>query len=124
MHTKYMSNSEQFTHPLPVDDNIIVKLPEGTDISVLDNGFQVRGSSLYKPSSEVVNTLAAPIYDNSSPHLFLLGVNVEILEPGKQWVSGKLRCRLVFEFIPDEQENNKTPSESVSPLDDLRQMNL
>ncbi len=83
-----MSDSEQFIQMLPVDDNIIVKLPEGTDISVLDNGFQVRGSSLYKSSSEVVNTLAAPIYDNSSPHLFLLGVNVEILEPGKQWVSG------------------------------------
>ncbi len=35
-----MSNSEQFTQPFPVDDNIIVKLPEGTDISVLGNGFQ------------------------------------------------------------------------------------
>ena len=119
-----MSNSEQFTHPLPVDDNIIVKLPEGTDISVLDNGFQVRGSSLYKPSSEVVNTLAAPIYDNSSPHLFSQGIKVEILEPGKQWTSGKFRCRLVFEFIPDEQENNITPNFSASPLDDLRKMNL
>ncbi len=36
----------------------------------------------------------------------------------------KLRCRLVFEFIPDEQENNLTPSEFVSPLDDVRKMNL
>ena len=120
-----MSNSEQFSQPLPVDDNIIVKLPENTNISVVGNGiFKVRGSSLYNSTKEFVNKLAAPIYENSSLHLFSLGVNVEILEPGKQWVSGKLRCRLVFEFIPDEQENNTTPSVSASPLDDLRKMNL
>ena len=120
-----MSNSEQFTQPLPVDDNIIIKLPDNTDISVVNHGiYQVRGSSLYNSTKEFVNKLTAPIYNNSSPHLFAQGVNVEILEPGKQWTAGKFRCRIVFEFIPDEQENNKISSESVSPLDDIRKMNL
>lgn len=120
-----MSNPEQFTQPLPVDDNIIVKLPENTDISVVGHGiFKVRGASLYNSTKEFVNKLTAPIYNNSSPHLFTQGIKVEILEPGKQWIAGKFRCRLVFEFIPDEQENNTTASGSVSPLDDLRKMNL
>ena len=120
-----MSNSEQFTQPLPVDDNIIIKLPDNTDISVVNHGiYQVRGSSLYNSTKEFVNKLTAPIYNNSSPHLFAQGVNVEILEPGKQWTAGKFRCCLVYEFIPDEQENNITPNFSASPLDDLRKMNL
>lgn len=119
-----MSNSE-FSNSFPVDEDVIVKLPEGTDIVVVGNRiFKVSGSSLYNSSKEFLEKLAKPIYDNSSRHLFEQGVKVEILEPGKQWTSGKLRCRLVFEFIPDEQENNKIPSESVSPLDDIRKMNL
>ena len=45
--------------------------------------FKVSEASLYNSSKELVEELAKPIYDNSSPHLFRQGVKVEILEPGK-----------------------------------------
>ena len=66
-----MSYSEEFSQPLPVDDNIIVKLPENTDISVVGNGiFKVRGASVNNSTKEFVNKLATSIYNNCSPHLF------------------------------------------------------
>ncbi len=124
-----MSNSEQFTLPFPVDDNIIVKLPKGTRIYLTQNShylFDANNSTLYNNANELIKKLEHSVLKSSigPDTIFKQGINVEILEPGKQWTAGKFRCRLVFEFIPDEQENNKTPSESVSPLDDLRKMNL
>lgn len=120
-----MSNSE-FSKPFPVGDDIIVKLPIGTNIyfgnTVLLDAYS---SALYTPTKELVAQVEKPLRKALNPQdIFEQGVKVEILEPGKQWTSGKVRCRLVFEFIPDEPENNKIPSESVSPLDDIRKMNL
>lgn len=120
-----MINSE-CSNTFPVDGYIIVKLPKGTDINfgttVL---FDASSSTLYTPTKELVDKVKKHLCDPLFPQeIFEQGVKVELLEPGKQWASGKLRCRLVFEFIPDEQENNKIPSVSVSPLDDIRKMNL
>lgn len=109
-----------------MDGDIIVKLPKGTHMvfgtTVL---FDASSSTLYTPTKELVDKVKKHLCDPLFPQeIFKQGVKVEILEPGKQWASGKLRYRLVFEFIPDEQENNKIPSVSVSPLDDIRKMNL
>lgn len=89
------------SQPFPVGDDVIVKLPEGTDIVLAGSRiFKVSGASLYNSSKEFVDKLAKPIYDNSIPDLFVQVVKIEILEPGKQWTTGKFRCRLVFEFVP------------------------
>lgn len=109
-----MHNGEQTYQPLPMNDDIIVKLPEGTDIVIGNQVFQV-GTSLYNSSKVFLGKVAKYIYDNSTPHLFIQGIKVEILKPGKQWTAGKLRCRLVFEFIPDHSQNN-THSEDVTYL--------
>lgn len=125
MRTETMSESEKPFKPLPMDDGVVVKLPTGTDIVTVGNRvFRASGSPLYHSTKELEDKIAKPIYDNSSRELFKQGVKVEILEPGKKWVTGNLRLRLVFEFIPDEPENSKPPGESVSPLDDIRRMNL
>ena len=120
-----MSNSE-FSKPFPVDDNIIVKLPQGTGINSGNTELlNAWSSALYIPTNELADKVEKALRNVLKPQtIFEQGVKVEILEPGKQWTSGKLRCRLVFEFIPDEQENTKIPSEAVSPLDDIRKMNL
>lgn len=120
-----MSNSE-FSKPFPVDDDIIVKLPKGTVIYYGNTYlFDASSSALYTPTKELTDKVEKHLRKALGPQeIFEQGVKVELLEPGKQWTSGKLRCRLVFEFIPDEQENNKIPNESVSPLDDIRKMNL
>ena len=129
MQIKYMSNSEQFTQPFPVDDNIIVKLPQGTRVYLTKNShylFDANNSTLYNTANELIKKLEHSVLNSSigPDTVFKQGIKVEILEPGKQWTAGKFRCRLVFEFIPDEQENNTTASGSASPLDDLRKMNL
>ncbi len=120
-----LTNSE-VSKPFPVDDNIIVKLPIGTDLSFDKTMlFDTKSSALYIPTKELADKLEKSVHNAFYPqHIFEQGVKVEILEPGKEWTSGKLRCRLFFEFIPDEQENNKIPSESISPLDNIRKMNL
>lgn len=121
-----MSNSEQFTQPLPINDNVVVKLPSGTQICSGNNIlFYAELSSLYTSTNEFERKLKNSTLNALAPKEILAkGIEVEILEPGKQWKSGKVRCRLVLDFIPDEQDNNLTSSESVSPLDDLRKMNL
>ena len=120
-----MSNSK-FSNPFRVDDDIIVKLPKGTELSFGNIMLiDARTSALYTSTKELTDKVEKSLRNAFYPqHIFEQGVKVDILEPGKQWTSGKLRCRLVFEFIPDEQENNKIPSVSVSPLDDIRKMNL
>lgn len=52
--------------------------------------------------------------------LYQQGIKLEILEPGQRWKTGKIRLRLVLEFIPDEPENGGAPSS----LDVIRKMNL
>ena len=62
-----------------------------------------------------------PIRDNCYPEeLCEQGIKAEILEPGKNWVTGMIRLRLVVEFIPDEPKKNGTSNKIVSALDDIR----
>ncbi|MBV9386376.1 MAG: hypothetical protein JOZ78_08110 [Chroococcidiopsidaceae cyanobacterium CP_BM_ER_R8_30] len=121
-----MSEPKQSSKPFPRDDSIIAKLPQGTRIS-LGNTAVIDASQfpLHIPTKEFVNKIAAPIckYINSL-ELFQQGTKVEILEPEKKWVTGKIRLRLVFDFIPDGLEINKTSGEFVSPLDEIRNRSI
>ncbi len=120
-----MSNLEQLSQPFPESDRIIVKLPQGTQIS--PNGRTVidaMSASLLIPSKEFVEKIVTPIFQSVRPtEIFKQGTKVEILEPGKEWVIGNVRLRLVVEFVPDEPENN-THGKFVSPLDDIRNRNV
>ncbi|MBD2626466.1 KGK domain-containing protein [Trichormus variabilis] len=52
------------------------------------------------------------------------GVACQILKPGKNWQTGKLRIKVNLEFCPDDPEIEQTTKsqEPESPLDDLRRM--
>jgi hypothetical protein len=121
-----MNASEQAFKLMPVEDDVIVKLPVGTQI--MSGGlwqFDASDSQLYNSAKEIVDRLAEPIYSSLEPkQLYEEGIKAEMLEPGRSWVTGKIRLRVVFEFIPDELENNKIPGELASPLDDIRSKNL
>lgn len=63
--------------------------------------------------------------DQPAREWFHDGIECEILTPGKNWRTGKVRFSL--EFLPDEPEIEETPTTNEiippeSPLDDLRQM--
>lgn len=117
--------SEQFSKMFPMEDNIIIKIPVGTDIVISNNRVvNATGSTLYNSAKEFIDKLLKPIRGNFSSQLLNQGMEVEILEPGKQWQTGKIRCRVVFEFVTDELENNKISDNSISSLDELRNIKL
>ncbi len=124
--SEFMSEPEQPPKPLPTDDSIIVKLFQGTRIFHGSNVvIDAANSPLHIPTKELVEKVATAIVQPFKPlELFRQGIRVEILEPEKKWVTGKIRLRLVFEFVPDESENNKTPGEFVSPLDEIRKRSV
>ncbi len=88
----------------------IVKFPTGTVVSFY-TGDRVSFNAKKSPfdsTKTFVNKVAEYICGSiNHKELFQKGLNAEILEPGKQWKTGKIRCRLVFDFIPDQLENNR-----------------
>ena len=46
------------------------------------------------------------------------------MEPGKAWLKGRFRLRIVLEFISDQTEENRLIGNSASSLDELRKMNF
>ena len=63
---------------------------------------------------------------DESDKWFRDGFPAQVITSGKEWQKGKLRLRIVAEFIPDDIESEKissqeVPTSSVSPsLDDIR----
>ena len=63
---------------------------------------------------------------NGQQEWFKDGLPAQMIAPGEDWKKGKLRLRIVAEFIPDDIESEKissqeVPTSSVSPsLDDIR----
>lgn len=117
--------SEQSPKLLPVDDNVVLRLNERVQISNSNAIIFDASQYLYSSTKELIDKLAKYLLGNFKPQQLLqTGIQAEILEPGKQWKTGKIRCRIVFDFIPDEPENNRITGESASSLDELRKMNL
>ncbi len=120
-----MNAPEQpFIH-LPVRDDVIVKINEKAFFS-LNNVFIFNSDQfLYSSTQEIADKFVNIIADFSSNQDFLeKEIKAGVLEPGKKWVTGTIRLRLVVEFIPDELENNGTSGELGSLLDDLRNKNI
>lgn len=105
-----MSELEQTFKVLPVDGDVVVKLSEGTVIESFNTtAFDASESPIYVDAKELNDKVVGSIFDNfNNLDLFEQGVEVRILEPGKKWVTGKICLRLLFEFIPNKPENNKT----------------
>ena len=63
---------------------------------------------------------------NRRQEWFKDGFSAQMIAPGEDWKKGKMRLRVVAEFIPDDIESEKissqdVPESSVSPsLDDIR----
>ena len=113
-----MNKQEQPAKPLPVDDSVVVKLPENTYFYINSNKVLDSTQNPYNSTGKLVDKLVSPLIDCLSPNkLFTKGIEATILEPGKPWVKGKIRFRLVYEFIPEEPEADTL-------LDDIRQLNL
>ena len=83
-----MSAPEQPYLPMSVSNDVVVKRAASD------------GSSSYQSSKEFAEQVLEPIRDNCYPEeLYEQGIKAEILEPGKNWVTGMIRLRLVVEYL-------------------------
>ncbi len=123
---EFMNSPEQPFKPLLIDDDTVFKLIEDKTISVKGRGEIVNpGLNSFTSNKEFIDKLANSLLCLLSPQAILeKGLKARVLEPGKTWVTGKIRLRLVVEFIPDELENNGTLDKFASSLDELRSKNL
>lgn len=130
-----MNASEQPFKPLPIDDDTVFKLINHAEIGVYDTNLNARGperTPIFNPQAnsfgstkQFVDDLAKRFITKLYPdQLFKEGVKANVLEPGKKWVTGAIRLRVVVEFIPDEPKNNGTLDRFSSSLDELRSKNL
>lgn len=69
-----------------------------------------------------------PLNHASMKKLLEDGFECDLLRPGKEWRTGKIKMLVSFEFCPDEPEIDEQPeneqldtSQERSPLDDLRE---
>jgi len=106
---------EKPSRPLSVHDNVVVKLAEPTQFWVNGNiAFDAR-ESLYTSTKELVDKIVYLIIKGlSHESLFKEGIKASVLEPGKEWITGTLRFRFVFEFIPVESEITEKPATNIS----------
>jgi len=59
--------------------------------------------------------------DSSAEDCFTYGYVCRVLEPGKNWNEGRLRFRIVAEFVPDRIEVANEPEKPIEPsLDTFR----
>ena len=58
----------------------------------------------------------------SAEDCFTDGYACRVLEPGKNWNEGRLRFRIVAEFVPDQIEVENTSDQPIeNPLDTFRE---
>ena len=120
-----MSPPEQPYLPMPVNDDVIFKLIEDTTIGVSGGELLIPRPNPFISTKEFVDKLARIFLNMLYPgQIFKEGIKAKVLEPGKKWVAGTIRLRLVVEFSPDEPEDNRTSDKFVSQLDDIRNINL
>lgn len=121
-----MNKSEHSFNQLPIGDDIVFNLIDSTTIGI-NNGNEILNPRLSPFNStkvfvdKLANTFLRIVYPEQ---IFKEGMKAKVLEPGKKWVTGIIRLRLVIEFIPEEPENNNKTGQLDSTLDDLRNIQL
>ena len=120
-----MDTPERPSVQLPVGDDVVIKITEDVKISAGNASIFNGAQFLYSSTQEIADKLVKFIVSYAGKDDFFgKEIKAKVIEPGKSWVTGKIRLRLVVEFIPDELENNGTSGELGSLLDDLRNKNI
>ena len=114
--------SEKLCQLSGVSDNSVVIFGEdfdhknGATVELLEDRFSTRiGQSMSHASSDLMEEKIFSENTNLNRMNWLEGLPCQILQPGKKWQEGKIRLRVVAEFVPNESE---TAIESI--LDDIR----
>ena len=120
-----MNDLKQSFNQLPVEDSVVIRVTEPSACSNNGNTIFDWSRHPFTSTKQVFDDIKTALLAGfRPPQLYTDGLKAEIMEPGKAWVKGKFRLRIVLEFIPDETEENKLIGNSASSLDDFRKMNL
>ena len=88
----------------PLDDTVIMMGKIGISSELMEERInELLSSYSYTFHEKLVNPKIIGSNDNSSVW-FKEGFPSRILQPGEHWKEGKIRLRVVAEFIPDEPE--------------------
>jgi KGK domain len=87
----------------------------GPSDKILSDGRLIDGQGDVYPTKQT----GEPYYVSYS-QWFRSGENCKILQPGEQWKEGKIRLRVVAEFVPDEPETIPTDRPIEPSLDTFR----
>lgn len=112
-----MSNLEQFTKPLPVDNDVIFELHETQKVINYEDSyiFNSHQSPYISTKTFVVKILEKIVQHISHQELLKSGIKIRIIEPGKNWITGKIRMRLVLNLFLTSQKTVKYLLNSYLP---------
>lgn len=99
-------------------DEVVIRLSEYNFLTTFSQFHEACvKSSQYEFPNQLRQQLSNLSFNRSTfSDLHGTGQPAKILFPGQQWISGKIRARLVLEFIPDQP--SEPPQQDVSILDD------
>ena len=105
-----------------VSDNSVVIFGEdfnhqnGATVELIEDRFSTRiEQSISHASSDLMEEKIISRNANINLMNWLQGLPCQVLQPGKKWQEGKIRLRIIAEFVPNDSE---TGMESI--LDDIR----
>ena len=105
----------------PLDDTVIMMGKIGISSELMEEKInELLSSYSYTFHEKLVNSRIIGSNDNSAVW-FKEGFPSRMLQPGEHWKEGKIRLRVVAEFIPDEPEAIPN-AQSIEPsLDAFRE---
>jgi len=105
----------------PLDDTIIMMGKVGISSELMEERInELLSSYSYTFHEKLVNSKIIGSNDHSSVW-FKEGFPSRILQPGEHWKEGKIRLRVVAEFIPDEPETIPADRPIEPSLDTFRE---
>ena len=115
----------------PISSNPPIELPK--DSVIMFDTFGIQEQFLTERIENIRDDISQRLHEDlletdilpegsDSEDCFNDGYICRILEPGKNWNEGRLRFRIVAEFVPDRIEvENKSDKPIENPLDTFRE---
>ena len=116
--------------PKPISSNPPIELPK--DSVIMFDSFGIQEEFIAEKIENIRDDISQRLYEELSEtdilpegsdaeDCFNDGYICRILEPGKNWSEGRLRFRIVAEFIPDDIESENLTEQPIEPsLDTFR----
>ena len=119
------------TKPKSISSHPPIELDK--DSVIMFNSFGIQEQFIAEKIENIRDDISQRLYEELSESeilpegadaedCFTYGYVCRVLEPGKNWNEGRLRFRIVAEFVPDRIEVKNTSEQPIeNPLDTFRE---